>query len=120
MRIIFLICPMICILRPPRFRVASATHSYHVRHTFVSRPPHVRIPTATCSYPDRRALTWRILRNSRVANILLLSLWLKSHSQRRYPIHPASLPTVRMQRKRPIYMQPTKKNKKNFDENPLY
>lgn len=59
MRIIFLICPMICILRPPRFRVASATHSYHVRHTFVSRPPQVRIPTATRSYPDRHTFVSR-------------------------------------------------------------
>ena len=99
---------------------AFATFSYHVRHTFVSRPPHVRITSATRSCRVRHALTWRILRNSRVANILLLSLWLKSHSQRHYPIHPASLPTVWMQRKRPIYMQPTKKKQKNFDENPLY
>lgn len=59
MRIIFLICPMICILRPLRFRVASATHSYHVRHTFVSRPPQVRIPTATRSYPDRHTFVSR-------------------------------------------------------------
>lgn len=59
MRIIFLICPMICILRSPRFRVASATRSYHVRHTFVSRPPQVRIPTATRSYPDRHTFVSR-------------------------------------------------------------
>ena len=53
MRIIFLICPMLCILRPPRFRVASATRSYRVRHAFVSRQPHVRIASATRSYPVR-------------------------------------------------------------------
>ena len=69
---------------------------------------------ATFSCRVRHALTWRILRNSRVANNLLLSLWLKSHSQRHYPIHPVSLPTVRMQRKRPIYMQPTKKKQKKL------
>lgn len=93
---------------------AFATFSCRVRHTFVSHPPHVRVASATRSCRVRHALTWRILRNSRVANNLLLSLWLKSHSQRHYPIHPASLPTVRMQRKRPIYMQPTKKKQKKL------
>lgn len=59
MRIIFLICPMICILRPPRIRIATATRSYHVRHTFVSRPPHVRIPSATRSYRVRHTFVSR-------------------------------------------------------------
>ena len=36
MRIIFFDLPMNYILRSPRFRVASATSSYHVRDTFVS------------------------------------------------------------------------------------
>ena len=47
MRIIFFDLPMNYILRSPRFRVASATSSYHVRHTFVSHPPHVRVASAT-------------------------------------------------------------------------
>lgn len=59
MRIIFLICPMICILRSPRFCVAFATRSYHVRHTFVSRPPHVRVASATRSYPNRHTFVSR-------------------------------------------------------------
>ena len=59
MRIIFLICPMICILRSPRFRVASATRSYPVRHTFVSRLPHVRVASATRSYPNRHKFVSR-------------------------------------------------------------